>query len=109
MLRRDTQFIYIVHCVMNCTVTFELEYDMQFLQARMSEISNDMKSSQLIQVASLSMGCCSARVAKLFLKNNKLLTFVTEQSKLNSGSHDLGLVHLYCAMSFLRVERMQGS
>lgn len=104
MFRRDTRFTDLVHFVTNYAVSLKLEYAMQFVQARTSNMAHDMQSSRFIQDASLSTCCRYACIAKLFLKSNKLFMFFTEQKKKYSSGRDLGLIHLYDATLFLSNE-----
>lgn len=79
---------------MNYALTFELEYEAQFLHAQMSDIVSDMQSSWLFQHSSLSRCCTYSWITKLFLKGNNVFRFATEQGEQRSGGHDLGLVPL---------------
>lgn len=81
MLRHNSRFIDLVHCVMNYAVTVELKYDVQFLQALPSDIAPDMQQSRLIKANSLSTCFHYHGITKIFSKNNNLFTFVTEKSK----------------------------
>lgn len=74
------------------SVIFKLEYHVQLLLARLSNIASDKQSSELItQDVSLSTCCWYTCVAKLFLK---VFTFVTKLSKQRGSRRELGLVHL---------------
>lgn len=55
MFRLDTRITNLVHCVLTHAVTFVLQYDVQFLQARTSDNACNKQSSQIIPNASLSM------------------------------------------------------
>lgn len=70
MVRCDTPFIKLVYSVMENSVTFGQDFDVQFLQARTPDIAGDMQSSGFIQDASLFPFCRYNRIAELSLKIN---------------------------------------
>lgn len=81
MVRRDTRFTDLVHCIMKYTLKFELEYEVLFFQDRASDIAVDVRSFLFFQNASLSMCSRYTYVANLSFKKNKVFIFATERSK----------------------------
>lgn len=67
MFGRDTRIIALAHCVMNYAVKVKLEYIVQVLEARTSDITRDMQTSRFIQEYGLSKCCRYTRILKLFL------------------------------------------
>lgn len=102
MFRRNTRFIDLVHCLMNYTTLFKLEYNVQFIPARTFDIACDIQSSCVIQDASLSTFCRYTSIAKNFLKNNKVFTFLMDQSRLHSVGHYLVFVYFDTVTSFFQ-------
>lgn len=83
---------------------FQLEYNVQLLHARTSEITGDRLSSWFIWDARLSLCCRNNGIAELFLKKHSVFPFDIEQSKQSSDGHDLAFVHFDKATLFSSIE-----
>lgn len=94
MFMCDNRFKDLVQCVINYAMTFKLNQNVQRLQALTFDIARNVQLSGFIWDGSLYIYHRYTCVAKLFLKNENVFTFVTEKSKKNKGRHDLNLVHL---------------
>lgn len=72
-------FSDLVQCIMNYTLTFELEYSVQFLQAQSSDVALIIQLHHYtLDTRPPSCGCYTP-VAKIFLKNQNFFTSVAEQ------------------------------
>lgn len=94
MFRCGTRLTDLVHWVLKYANTDMLEYEIQFLQARTSDVAGNMQSFRFIQDASLFTSSCFIRVAKLSLENSILCTLILSRAKQCSSGHNQGLVNL---------------
>lgn len=80
VFRCNTWSIDLVQYVMNYMMTFELDYSVQFLQARAINIICYMQSFRAVQDAILSTFCRYSRVIKLILEIKNVFTFLYSRS-----------------------------
>lgn len=100
LIKHDTEYIDLVQSVMNYSVTVNLEYGVQFLHFRASDIARDMQPSLFMQDKSTSHAVPTPSSQRYSSKNRNVFTLATEKSKQSSVGHEQGLVNLNDASLF---------
>lgn len=107
MLKCNTQLMDLVQCVMTYAETSQLQFEVQFLQNRLSVIAQDLQSSQIIQDARLPTCCRYILVKNPVLKNVNIFLFWYKAEGAKHWNRKLGTAHLNDAAAFRSMKKMR--